>query len=157
MGLQATTLQFQNEPQVKLFFNLGFLRLQRATAETQRLLEKFLPPPIRDDVPVEQLVVVDDASMGSIHDMALYRQSRVKLSDEKLVQFFFNMEALPEGSVLSFPIAVNEPARPDELLNSWVPFKQANQIVADSGELYFGGLESIGFGRCQVNIMEFGA
>lgn len=77
-----------------------------------------------------------------LHDMALYRQSRVKLLDDmKKVETgaFFNVEALPEASVLVFPIALKE--------KGWNPF-----IDSASQELYFGGLESIGFGRCHVMI-----
>jgi CRISPR-associated protein Cmr4 len=52
---------------------------------------------------------------------------------------FFNVEALPEGSVLVFPIALKQ--------TGWQPFGDD-----ESSELYFGGLESIGFGRCQVSL-----
>jgi len=89
--------------------------------------------------------VVADADMGLIHDMALYRQSRVKLADhEKKVDggAFFNVEALPEGSVLVFPMALKPEDKED-----WKPFGSRS-----SGELYFGGLESVGFGRCQVSL-----
>jgi CRISPR-associated protein Cmr4 len=79
-----------------------------------------------------------------LHDMALYRQSRVKLLDEmKKVDTvrgaFFNTEALPEGSILVFPIALKE--------SGWRPFGDES-----NSELYFGGLESIGFGRCHVSL-----
>lgn len=79
-----------------------------------------------------------------IHDMALYRQSRVKLADdEKKVDggAFFNVEALPEGTVMIFPVAL----KPTE--DDWKPFDGEA-----SGQLYFGGLESIGFGRCTVSL-----
>ena len=78
-----------------------------------------------------------------IHDMALYRQSRVKLNpDEKKATdgAFFNVEALPEGSILVFPVALKK--------SGWQPFQQQKM----SEELYFGGLESIGFGRCHVTL-----
>ena len=94
------------------------------------------------------LVVVGDNDIGMIHDMALYRQSRVKLGSEenpnqKKVDggAFFNVEALPEGSLLVFPLAMKERAA-----KVWPPLS-LNQM-----ELYFGGLESIGFGRCQVTL-----
>jgi CRISPR-associated protein Cmr4 len=67
----------------------------------------------------------------------------VKLADnEKKVDggAFFNVEALPEGSVLVFPIALKP-----EGAESWKPFGAQRD-----GELYFGGLESVGFGRCEV-------
>ncbi len=51
---------------------------------------------------------------------------------------FFNVEALPEGSILVFPIALKNP--------DWKPFE------SETAELYFGGLESIGFGRCRVTL-----
>ena len=54
---------------------------------------------------------------------------------------FFNTEALPEGSILVFPIALKE--------NGWKPFDSQ-----EKKELYFGGLESVGFGRCQVKIVK---
>ena len=62
-------------------------------------------------------------------------------SDEKKVEggAFFNVEALPEGSILVFPIALKE--------TGWKPFSEET-----SQELYFGGLESIGFGHCRVRL-----
>ena len=46
-----------------------------------------------------------------VHDMALYRQSRVALEKEEKKakgKAFFNTEALPEGTILAFPIAIKE-------------------------------------------------
>ena len=77
--------------------------------------------------------------------MALYRQGRVKLADdEKKVDggAFFNVEALPDGSVLVFPLALKP-----EQASEWSPFRGTSE-----GELYFGGLESVGFGRCEVSL-----
>ena len=77
--------------------------------------------------------------------MALYRQSRVKLADDmKKVDggAFFNVEALPESSVLVFPLAI----KPNNS-EPWQPFGGAHEQ-----ELYFGGLESVGFGRCAVTL-----
>ena len=118
-----------------LFFNLGFLEIDHTVD-----LSPWLPAGV--NIPPSQLVVVDDNDMAMIHDMALYRQSRVALEEgqKKAKQgAFFNVEALPEGSVLIFPIALKE--------TGWQPFGDS-----PSAELYFGGLESIGFGRCQVTI-----
>lgn len=154
--------------QVKLFFNLGFLTITLASEEQQQLLVKLAPVNAVSELSVDQLVVVDDASISAIHDMALYRQSRVKLKDdEKMVQFFFNVEALPEGSLLSFPIAVNEAGQASTSHGSWLPFANNDatgdneegsssnlQTVNSQAELYFGGLESIGFGRCHVEVLE---
>jgi CRISPR-associated protein Cmr4 len=109
-------------------------------------LDKWIPSPLRSEIPSDRLVVVADADIGMIHDMALYRQSRVKLADTmKKVDggAFFNVEALPEGSILVFPFALK---RDDG--QSWQPFgKESTQ------ELYFGGLESVGFGRCNVTLL----
>jgi CRISPR-associated protein Cmr4 len=89
-----------------------------------------------------KIVVLSDNDIAMVHDMALYRQSRVKLLDEmKKVENFFNVEALPEASVLVFPIAQKK--------TGWKPFEEKASL-----ELYFGGLESIGFGRCQVLIQD---
>jgi CRISPR-associated protein Cmr4 len=113
-----------------LFFNLGFLEI-----EHQANLSVFMPDGV--DIPNTQLVVVDNNDMGMVHDMALYRQSRVALEpDQKKTKqgAFFDVEALPEGSILIFPIAIKE--------NGWQPFRNET----NSKELYFGGLESIGFG-----------
>jgi CRISPR-associated protein Cmr4 len=118
-----------------LFFNLGFLKIEHDVD-----LKDWKPE--GTDLPIDRLVVVGDNDIAMIHDMALYRQSRVKLSDEqKKVEggAFFNVEALPESSVLIFPIALKQ--------TGWKPFGEA-----DSQELYFGGLESIGFGRCRVTL-----
>jgi CRISPR-associated protein Cmr4 len=130
----------EGEAQATLFFNLGFM-----TLEHLQDLSAWLPPSMEPMVPNNRLVVVADADVGLIHDMALYRQSRVKLDDnEKRVQgkAFFNVEALPEGSVLIFPIAL----KPDQQ-QDWAPFGEKAE-----GELYFGGLESVGFGRCAVSL-----
>lgn len=127
---------------ITLFFNLGFMTLKPVDG-----LADLVPSELVDEVPADRLVVVDDADIGMIHDMALYRQSRVKLVDEekKVDQergAFFNVEALPERSVLVFPLAI-KPERAEE----WRPFGHAT-----TQELYFGGLESVGFGRCLVNL-----
>ena len=128
------------ESGVTLFFNLGFMDVEPAQG-----LEDWIPSSAADAVRADRLVIVDDADIGLIHDMALFRQSRVKLADdEKKVQggAFFNVEALPVDSVLIFPVAV----KPNETV-PWAPFGTAlNQ------ELYFGGLESVGFGRCAVSL-----
>ncbi|WP_017315176.1 RAMP superfamily CRISPR-associated protein [Mastigocladopsis repens] len=119
-----------------LFFNLGFLEI-----EHEKDLSAWIPN--GTDIGSDSLVVVADKDISILHDMALYRQSRVKLSDtEKKVDggAFFNVEALPEGCVLVFPVALKE--------QGWKPFAQSR-----SQELYFGGLESIGFGRCSVTLV----
>ena len=90
------------------------------------------------------LVVVGDNDIAQLHEMALYRQSRVKLLDGvKKVDIkkgaFFNVEALPEGSILIFPIALKE--------KGWQPFNELSEK-----DLYFGGLESIGFGHTRVTL-----
>jgi CRISPR-associated protein Cmr4 len=126
-----------------LFFNLGFIEL-----EHEEDLAAWIPP--GTDLDPKKLVVVSDNDIAMLHDMALYRQSRVKLLDEmKKVDTdrgaFFNVEALPEGSVLVFPIALKQ--------TGWKPFGgQENPSDIYSSELYFGGLESIGFGHCRVSI-----
>jgi CRISPR-associated protein Cmr4 len=125
---------------ITLFFNLGFMTV----TPVDRLAE-LIPPELEDDIPADRLVVVDDADIGIIHDMALYRQSRVKLADDqKKVDggAFFHVEALPEGRILVFPLAIKPEAAED-----WKPFGPAT-----TQELYFGGLESVGFGRCLVNL-----
>ena len=119
-----------------LFFNLGFLEI-----EHKQDLSMWIPSTAEIDS--KCLVVVGDNDMGIIHDMALYRQSRVKLGSEanpnqKKVDggAFFNVEALPEGSVMIFPVAMKTDAQ------AWL------ELNSKDMELYFGGLESIGFGRC---------
>lgn len=118
-----------------LFFNLGFLEI-----EHEADLSAWVPPGA--DLSSDSLVVVGDNDIAMIHDMALYRQSRVRLADdEKKVAkgAFFNVEALPEGSILIFPVALKQ--------SGWQPFGEES-----SQDLYFGGLESIGFGRCHVTL-----
>lgn len=141
-GLQARLVPGVNQAKKVLFFNLGFLEIDH---------EVDLSPwiPIGTDLYPHQLVVVDNNDIAQLHDMALYRQSRVKLlNDMKKVDTekgaFFNVEALPVGSILVFPLALKE--------KGWKPFKaqQSNQTYTE--ELYFGGLESIGFGRCTVTL-----
>jgi CRISPR-associated protein Cmr4 len=130
--------QIEGQETRTLFFNLGFIELEH-TAD----LSAWIPEGIT--LNPKYLVVVDDNDMAMIHDMALYRQSRVKLLDDmKKVDTekgaFFNVEALPEGSVMVFPVAMKE--------RGWKPFG-AEELVS---ELYFGGLESIGFGHCRVTL-----
>ena len=122
----------------KLFFNFGFLELKK----TESLTPWF---PDGEERPA---VVVADDEIGMIHDMALYRQSRVRLmDDEKRVDGggFFNTEALPEGTIMIFPIAIREIKDQPQ---PWQPFGSDNQ----SGEIYLGGLESIGFGNCMITL-----
>lgn len=126
-----------------LFFNLGFLTLEH-TAD----LSAWIPTGVTLDP--KNLVVLDDNDMAMVHDMALYRQSRVKLLDGmKKVDTekgaFFNVEALPEGSILIFPVALKQ--------EDWKPFGvDSEKKDIRTSELYFGGLESIGFGRCRVTL-----
>jgi len=134
---------YTGSPQLrkKLFFNLGFI-----TVKHQQPLDLWLPDIPHEQLPSQQLLVVDDADIGLIHDMALYRQTRVRLEDneKKVVEGqFFSVEALPESSVLIFPIAIK--SKQSSPL-SWKPLSESQ------AELYFGGLESIGFGRCAVSI-----
>ncbi len=124
-----------------LFFNLGFLEI-----EHEEDLSAWIPAGTTD-LDANKLVVVHDNDIAMLHDMGLYRQSRVKLGskekpNEKKVDggAFFNTEALPEGSILVFPIALKQ--------TDWKPFGENE----NSSELYFGGLESIGFGRCLVSL-----
>jgi CRISPR-associated protein Cmr4 len=140
-SLQARVVQGVNRNSKVLFFNLGFLKIEHLEE-----LSSWIPS--QADLKASQLVVVDDNDISMLHDMALYRQSRVKLlEDQKKVDTekgaFFNVEALPVGSVLVFPIAAKE--------TGWQPFGES----ANQKELYFGGLESIGFGRCQVTILNY--
>ncbi|MBF1999308.1 MAG: type III-B CRISPR module RAMP protein Cmr4 [Synechococcales cyanobacterium M58_A2018_015] len=133
----STLKTLKVEGKNKLFFNFGFLELK----ETKSLRAWF---PGSEELPA---VVVGDDEIGMIHDMALYRQSRVRLKDdEKRVDGggFFNTEALPEGTIMVFPVAVRETkdAKP------WQPFGEGHQ----SGEIYLGGLESIGFGNCMITL-----
>ena len=122
----------------KLFFNFGFLELKKIES-----LTAWFP-----DGEERPAVVVADDEIGMIHDMALYRQSRVRLmDDEKRVDGggFFNTEALPEGTIMIFPIAIREI---NDQPQPWQPFGSDNQ----SGEIYLGGLESIGFGNCMITL-----
>jgi CRISPR-associated protein Cmr4 len=134
----SSTLKPLNvEGKKKLFFNFGFLELKETTS-----LKAWFPN--GEELPA---VVVGDDEIGMIHDMALYRQSRVRLKDdEKRVDGggFFNTEALPEGTIMVFPIAIRE----TDAKTPWKPFKDGNQ----TGEIYLGGLESIGFGNCQITL-----
>lgn len=131
-----------------LFFNLGFLPLEKE----DKTLKDLFPQAIESE-PKHLLVVVDDREISMIHDMALYRQSRVALEpDEKKAKkgAFFDVEALPEGTIMAFPLAMRKSTgdNPEE----WQQFLQDSQFNQKPQELYFGGLESIGFGRTNVFI-----
>ncbi len=137
-------------PKEKLFFNLGFLKLSGEDKE----LKKYLPDAVTDKRQYP-LVVVDDNDMAMIHDMALYRQSRVALEDtQKKAKkgAFFNLEALPEGTVLAFPLAMREVNEGSAV--AWDSYRNDADITK-SREFYFGGLESIGFGRTKVTVNLF--
>jgi len=123
--------------QHKLFFNFGFLTIE----STQDLSPWF---PSGTELPA---VVVADDEIAMIHDMALYRQTRVALDKkEKKVKdkAFFNTEALPEETLLAFPIALKKDEKEGK---KWQAFDDGN-----SDEIYLGGLESIGFGHCKLTI-----
>ncbi|XWK89043.1 MAG: RAMP superfamily CRISPR-associated protein [Phormidium sp.] len=135
----------------QLFFNLGFLTLKGSynfdnwTANIPR----------NADLEKDKLLVVSDTDISMIHDMALYRQSRVKLEDDKKKVdeekgAFFNVEALPEGSILVFPVALKKTGWTKT--TNWQPFGTVTPQKNYAKELYFGGLESIGFGRCKVTL-----
>lgn len=137
--IQGRTIDNANNSKV-LFFNLGFLTIDHPVEEEE--MKPWIPT--GTDLKPDNLVVVDNNDIAMLHDMGLYRQSRVKLLDDmKKVDTkkgaFFNVEALPEASILVFPIALKE--------TGWKPFGDD-----PSQELYFGGLESIGFGRCRVTL-----
>jgi CRISPR-associated protein Cmr4 len=134
-----------------LFFNLGFLDNLKNNKE----LKKWIPNELQVTNP-ENLVVVQDDEMALIHDMALYRQTRTQLNKEyKKVENFFGFEALPESSILVFPIAIKKNILEKEKQKlaklgqepKWQPFAKFS-----SKELYLGGLESIGCGRCQITV-----
>ncbi|XZN99184.1 MAG: type III-B CRISPR module RAMP protein Cmr4 [Microcoleus sp.] len=120
----------------KLFFNFGFLTVEK----TQDLSAWF---PLGEELPA---VVVADDEIAMIHDMALYRQSRVALDkEEKKAKkgAFFNTEALPEGTILVFPVGIKDNQE------TWQPFG-----AASGADIYLGGLESIGFGHCYLTLKE---
>ncbi|NEQ95618.1 MAG: type III-B CRISPR module RAMP protein Cmr4 [Cyanothece sp. SIO2G6] len=133
-----------------LFFNLGFVKLGDRDNKLQKIA---MGTADSDEYP---LLVVKDTEMSMIHDMALYRQSRVSLDpDQKIAKdkAFFNVEALPEGTVMIFPMALRKTfqSRPVEH-NKFLK----DSLLTQSKEMYFGGLESVGFGRTSVmvNLLE---
>lgn len=115
----------------KLFFNFGFLTIDYPKHD----LKNWFP-----DEQERPAVVVGDDEIAMIHDMALYRQTRISMEkDQKVVDNFFGVEALPEETILVFPVA----HRADEKGQTWKPFTGKEYI-------YLGGLESIGFGHCEL-------
>lgn len=130
-----------------LFFNLGFLPF----GDEDKQLKEYIPKEA-SEANNYLLFIVDDTEISMIHDMALYRQSRVSLDpNEKIAKgkAFFNVEALPEGTILTFPIALRKKFA--EQVITWNDFATAADFVK-SKELYLGGLESVGFGRTQVTL-----
>jgi CRISPR-associated protein Cmr4 len=124
--------------QSRLFFSLGFLDNLKETPT----LSDWVPQGSR--IEPDNLVVVADDDIAIIHNMALYRQTRTKLFDDaKKVENFFGFEALPEDSILVFPVAVRKLG---DDRKDWDPLDQTVQ------DLYFGGLESIGCGRASVRL-----
>jgi CRISPR-associated protein Cmr4 len=133
----------------RLFFNLGFLELKQPGQD----LSNWFPPgiiPLNNPPGKEQLpaVIVENNEMGMIHDMALYRQSRVALEQgQKVVENFFNVEALPEGTILIFPIALKKGQSQEKTWEKWEPLEKNKE-----GDVYLGGLESVGFGHCWMKL-----
>lgn len=120
----------------KLFFNLGFLEVKHPGKN----LSSWFPS--KEELPA---AIVEDNEMGMIHDMGLYRQSRVALAKyQKVVENYFNVEALPEGTILVFPLALKSK---DNLWDNWRPLDNNKE-----GDIYLGGLESIGFGHCSMTL-----
>jgi len=132
-------------PGKRLFFNLGFLTLD----DEDKKLKDYFPDSVAKQYP---LVVVDDNDMAMIHDMGLYRQSRVALEDRQKKAkkgAFFNLEALPEGTILIFPLAMREKHEGKDI--QWDDYL-VDADIENLREFYFGGLESIGFGRTNVTV-----
>ncbi len=131
----------------ELFFNLGWLKLNQKDPKLKDYMPNFV-----SNAHEYLLVVVDNNDIAMIHDMALYRQSRVSLkADTKIAKqgAFFNVEALPEGTILAFPIALRKEVQGQAIdLTQFLKTAQRH----NPWELYFGGLESIGFGRTQVTL-----
>ncbi len=155
----------------KLFFNVGFINLGEK-ADNQLSSYKKCAGALAQKY---GFVVVNDADMPLIHDMSLYRQSRVKLKeDEKIVddKAFFNVEALPEKTILVFPLALrrhyqeqeandeNKKIKKDVKWDDYIQdygWQVANNLPLETHnvkpqEFYFGGLESIGFGRTEITL-----
>lgn len=148
-NLVAYPAKLANKNHNRLFFNLGYLDNLRPTPS----LIKWVPSGM---VVPDNLVVVDDNDISIIHEMGLYRQTRTKLNEDvKKVENFFGFEALPEDSILVFPVAIKEdiPKEAQDKLDKlaqphkWEPFPASRDK-----SLYFGGLESIGCGCCQVTL-----
>jgi CRISPR-associated protein Cmr4 len=130
----------------RLFFNLGVLPLKNELKKEQ--IQAYLPSEV-EDIEEHLLLIVKDTEISMIHDMALYRQSRAALeSNIKKVKNFFNLEALPEMSILIFPIALKQSTDP---AHSWEKFIQDGEFESTK-ELYLGGLESIGLGRTNITV-----
>ena len=130
----------------KLFFNLGFLTL----GDKDKDLKNYFPDAIKNKQ--YPLVIVHDNDMAMIHDMGLYRQSRVALENEQKKAkkgAFFNVEALPEGTILVFPVAMREKHQGKDI--KWEDYLM-DADIQNQREFYFGGLESIGFGRTNVTV-----
>lgn len=132
-------------PNNKLFFNFGFLSIKN----NEYIDDCWFPN--QEKLPA---IIVRDNEISMIHDMALYRQSRVALEKEqKCSKNFFGVEALPEETFLVFPIGIkkNGQNKPE----TWKPFAgeyEQDQPRINKANIYFGGLESVGFGYCEVTV-----
>lgn len=118
----------------KLFFNFGFLSIDHDANLSRWFPDEELPA-----------VVVGDDEISMIHDMALYRQSRVALEkDQKrnANKAFFAVEALPEETILAFPIGIKKNKDGEQ----WQPLLDSD----GASDIYLGGLESVGFGHCEI-------
>jgi CRISPR-associated protein Cmr4 len=127
-------------PNNKLFFNFGFLTIEENTEENTISSRWF---PDNQELPA---VVVGNDEISMIHDMALYRQSRVALEkDQKrnAEKAFFAVEALPEETILVFPVGIKK----DKDKEQWKPLPEDKT----KDDIYLGGLESVGFGHCEMS------
>ncbi len=98
-------------PNQKLFFNFGFLTIANGTISSDWF-------PDGEELPA---VIVGDDEISMIHDMALYRQSRVALEKNQkrnADKAFFGVEALPEETILAFPIGLKK----NRDNKQWEPF-----------------------------------
>ena len=124
----------------KLFFNFGFLTIEK----TKEDLSAWFP-----DGNERPAVVVGDDEIAMIHDMALYRQTRIAMEKEqKRVEKFFGVEALPEETILVFPIA----HKSDKDGNQYPLLPETPKTETQKTDIYLGGLESIGFGHCELTV-----
>lgn len=101
--IQGRTIDSANNNKV-LFFNLGFLTIDHLVEEEE--MKPWIPS--GNDLEPANLVVVDNNDISMLHDMALYRQSRVALGTDESFRSYFELPNDTDEVIAEFGYALKQ-------------------------------------------------